>query len=133
MLPLHRLPVMLTAMALLLGAIVGGRGAAVLCIDLGGDAAHVALEGAGAGCHAEDAGDAPAVVERHGCVDVVAAPVNLDRPTPTETLRLERPLLAVIPVPAATPIVSAMRGGAGFGRPPPPPHLGPLATLVLRI
>ena len=130
---LQRLPVILAATALLLGASVLGSNASVLCFGVGDG--HVAVEAAGpehCGAEAEHA-DACGVSGTGGCVDLALRPVDLDRPAEAGPVVLPWPLIALLPPVAPVLQAGSVALGASPARPPPPPHLAALPTFLLRI
>ena len=121
----------LTTLALLLGATLPAGGAAVVCFGADHAGLGVAVEVAGGGhCHDEREDGVPAAEVDSDCVDVAAAALTLDRPGPAAD---------------ATPALLALPGlgldvlepAAGRLDPTPlrrpPPHLGPLSVRVLRV
>ncbi len=129
---LQRLPVILAATALLLGASVLGSDVSVLCFGVGDG--HMAVESAGpehCGGEAEHA-DACGVAGTGGCVDLTLQSVDLDRPTEAGPTVLPKPLVALLPPVAPVLQARSMALGASPAR-PPPPHLVVLPTFILRI
>ena len=119
----------LTTLALLLGATLPAGGAAVVCF--GSD--HVGVEVAGDD-HCEDGhgdGEPAARLDADAeCVDVAAAAVTLDRPSPAADAT---PALLALPGLEVEPAQAAAGRWDSAALCRPPPHLAALPTFILRI
>ena len=125
----RRLPVILAAVALLLGASGATQGAVVLCIGVGGG--HVGVETAGAGhCGEEAPAENGTFLTPDDCVDVRLVPVDLERPGTGDTPSFVKVPVAMLPGPV-TAAGAARSGPSGPAR--APPHLAALPTFLLRI